>query len=140
MKRERPAEASYGERFHTMFPEKLYPLADATLPKATLPTLIWCWNNLDHRAFRALRQSDVARLLKCSQSSVGEALLLLEDRGFLQRRGSGPRQEWRLSLLASWVGTAGAYQAAKREREQGIAADAKRARFKPEVIDGGRDD
>lgn len=116
MKEERLPQASYGKPFMTMFHEDLLPLAtNASLPRATFPLLIWCWNNLSHENFQQFSQVEVAAYLKTSQPSISAALAELLNMGMVERQGKGVRQAWRLTPKTCWRGYAGQYRQRLRE-------------------------
>lgn len=102
----------------TLFADALMPLAmDRSAPSASFPVLTWCFAHLSHETWRSIRQEDIADVLGVSRPSVSQALAKLLEKGLVERKGAGPRQEWRLTPAASWRGTAGAYQ--KRLRNGG---------------------
>lgn len=119
---------SYGKPFMTVFAQALMPLAkDRDAPGGTMPVLVWAWENLSHETWRHLRQAGIAEELGLSPASVSAALGKLLEHRMLERRGAGPRQEWRLTPEASWRGTAGAYQKRRRMESRGLT-----------VVDGDR--
>ena len=112
---------SYGRPFMTVFAESLLPLAkDRQAPGASMAVLVWCWANLSHETWRQVRQAGIADELGVSQASVGAALAALLRHGQLERRGAGPRQEWRLTPEASWRGTVGQYHRRRRADARGL--------------------
>lgn len=119
MTHQRVPNSQYGVRFMTVFPEVLAAIArDRSAPGDALRVLMWCWDKLSHQQWRALRQVEVGGELGISQSSVAASLKFLLEHEMVERRGAGPRQEWRLSPEGSWVGYAGEWHKAKRTRGQ----------------------
>lgn len=105
----------------TLFAGALMPLAkDRDAPGGTMPVLTWCWENLSHEGWRQLRQVGIAEEMGLSQATVAAALAKLLEHGLIERRGAGPRQEWRLTPEASWKGTAGQYQRRRRLDQRGL--------------------
>lgn len=108
---------TYGRQFVVFFPETMMELArDRSTSSACFPVLTWAMQALSFERWMMLSQATVGEELGFGQSSIGRALSELEARGFLERRGSGPRQEWRLTPKGAWKGTAAAYQKERRKR------------------------
>ena len=76
---------------------------------------------LDWQEWRQLRQADLAEELEIAQPHISTALKELLELGILERRGSGPRQEWRLSLDTGWRGNVAEYweEATKKGKKPG---------------------
>jgi DNA-binding transcriptional ArsR family regulator len=115
MTAERRPEASYGRRFMVIFPEALRALyQDADAPGCAGRLLFWCFDNLSFEQWRTLRQVEVASAMGLAQTSISAGLRYLTERGLIEKRGAGPRQEWRVTTEGGWRGTAGQYQKARR--------------------------
>jgi hypothetical protein len=117
MATETRVEATYGRQFVVVFPDSMLEIArDRTASSACMPVLAWGLANMGFERWTMLAQERVGDELGFGQATVGKALRDLLERGFLERRGSGPRQEWRLTPKAAWMGTASSYQKARRTR------------------------
>jgi hypothetical protein len=114
---------TYGRQFVVMFPDAMMDLAvDRKASSAAIPVLLWMTKNIGHERFKMLTQPAVGEALGFAPTTIGKALADLLDRGYVEKRGGGPRQEWRVSLKSSWMGTAAAYQKAKRTRLQLVSS------------------
>jgi hypothetical protein len=101
-----------------VFPKVLAVIArDRAATGGTYRVLLWAWENLSYDQWRQVNQREIATDLSQSVGSVGDGFRYLRERELIERRGAGPRQEWRLTTEGGWMGTAGAYQ--KRRRETG---------------------
>ena len=110
-------QPSFERPFMVVFQDAALMIAkDGDAPGPCARVYLWALTALSHETWRALRQVEIAGELDVSVSSVSQSLAHLATRGLLERRGSGPRQEWRLSPDGSWRGTAGAYHKARRDR------------------------
>lgn len=108
---------SFGKQFMQVFPETMIEIGqDKTNGGAALKIYFWASTNLSWKTWKSLTQAEVGEQFGLSASSVGRALKFLADKGLLERRGSGPRQEWRLTPEGGWMGTAAQYQRELRDR------------------------
>ena len=144
MRYEQPRQTgNFGERFMYIFPEQLTALARRPgLHNDAMRVLVFAWDRLDFENFKQISQAAWARELgQMSQSTVGRCMGQLLELGHLERRGAGPRQEWRLNPVAAWRGSANRFHAVCRERGLEERRLPKRAgEVELGVIDGGGDD
>lgn len=117
MTQERQPGSSFGRPFMVVFKDVAGSLArDQEAPGDALRVLFWAMGGaLHHEQWRALRQTEVGGELGISGASVSRSLAYLLGRGLLERRGAGPRQEWRISPEGSWIGTPGQWHKRRRE-------------------------
>lgn len=122
------AAGSYGEAFVVVFQNAATQLAlDAEAPPQAARVYLWAiGGGLSFEKHRIISQAEVGEQLGCSQATVGRCLSYLKDRSLVERIGSGPRQQWRLTPGGAWRGTTGQYHRRKRD-------DAHRL----QVIEGG---
>lgn len=66
---------------------------------------------LDWKEWRMLNQAELGAELEIAQSHISTALRELLDVGVLERKGKGPRQEWRLTLDTGWRGNVAQFAA-----------------------------
>lgn len=117
MTQERQPGSSFGRAFMVVFKDVAASLArDQDAPGDALRVLFWGMGGaLHHEQWRALRQAEVGGELGISGATVSRCLSYLLGVGLVERRGAGPRQEWRLSPEGSWVGAPGGWHKRRRE-------------------------
>ena len=114
---------SFGRQFMVVFPDVLAQVAsDRTAPNNTVAVLVMLWSRLSPDRWGLISQREVAEAMGVSDASVSRAMSALVAHGLIEKRGAGPRTEWRLVPEAGWKGGAGAYQKAIRERGRAAAA------------------
>jgi DNA-binding transcriptional ArsR family regulator len=84
----------------------------------TLRLLFLAPSRLDWREWRQLNQYEIASLLGTKQPSISRALKELLAAGLIERRGSGPRQEWRLMPELGWRGNVASFAAEAERRKK----------------------
>lgn len=100
-----------------LFPDAAETLAaDDTGTPSMARVYLWSVRNLSFDRWTMLSQREVGQRMHLSQATIGRALADLAVRGFLDRRGAGPRQEWKLTPKGAWMGTAASYQKELRAR------------------------
>lgn len=121
---ERAKGSTYGRQFMIIFQDNIAALAaDKDAPATMFKALLWCLSSLSHREWRTIRQQEAADTMGLSMATVSRGLQELLKRKIVERRGAGPRQEWRLTTEGSFVGTAGQYHAARRLEQAGDTND-----------------
>ncbi len=114
----RPPSKSFMRGFMVVFDTAVEALAMRvrSAPALRLFLLLSGDRRLDFESWRQLHQERLAAELGTDRAVISRALKELLAVGVLERRGSNPRIEWRLSLDVGWRGSAGSYQDAKRKR------------------------
>jgi len=108
--RRRPAE-SFGGRFMILFHDAVKQAVKEFRSGSTLRVLLALTDVLDWRAWRLIDQVKLAGDLGLDRAQVTRALLLLLERGYVQRRGSRSRSEWRLCQKLGWRGDVKSFHA-----------------------------
>jgi hypothetical protein len=121
--RRRPSE-SFGGRFMILFHDAVKQAVREFRSGPTLRVLLELTNVLDWRAWRRIDQSALAADLELDRAQVTRALLLLLEKGYVQRRGLRSQYEWRLCQKLGWRGDVKSFHAhaagLKAEREPAL--------------------
>lgn len=125
------SQQTFGQgRFHVVFDEPLEELVQRIKTFPGMKVFYRLPRYLTWTEFRPLKQDDLAREVGIARSSASRALVELEALGIIERKGTGPVTQWRLSMVWGWRGNPASYHKAKRER-----ADKQRPKLK--VVTGG---
>ncbi len=121
--RRRPYE-SFGGRFMILFHGAVNQAVKEFRSGPTLRVLLALTAVLDWRAWRLVDQAELAGELDLHRSQVTTAMLILLEKGYVQRRGSRNRAEWRLCQKLGWRGDVKSFHAhaagVKAEREPAL--------------------
>jgi len=121
----------YPWTFCTMSTPAIRALARRIRTATALRLFLTLPDILDWHEWRHLNQIQLGEELGTAQSNISAALKQLLEIGVLQRKGSGPRQEWRLSLDLGWRGNVADF--AKEAAAQGKSFP-KRLRGQPKQM------
>jgi DNA-binding transcriptional ArsR family regulator len=113
---ERHPGRSYGMQFHTTFTQEATKIAKLATGAATLRLFIVLPDHLSYTAYRRLDQTKIGAELDMNHSTVSRALKELTELGVVERRGSGPVVEWKLSPDYGWRGHVDAFHVEQRKR------------------------
>jgi len=97
-------------------------IASQVRSSTALRLLLILPSRLDWRDWRQLNQSELASTIHSYQANVSRGLKELLALGMLERRGAGPRQEWRLTQTLGWRGNVASFAAEAERRKKTKAA------------------
>jgi hypothetical protein len=120
---------SYGVTFHTSFYEETAKIAKGISSGPTLRVMLILPTILDYQTWRLIDQIKLGAELGIAQSSVSRSLAELEQIGYVEKRGTKSRTEWRLSSDYGWKGSVDSYH--QFQRSKGAETSPERPATKP---------
>lgn len=107
---------SYGVQFSTTFIAEQAKLAQGISSGPTLRVMLLLPTLLDYVQWRRLDQVKLGTTLGINQGTVSKALKELLRIGYVEKNGTGPTTEWRLSSNYGWKGSVDSYHQFQRSR------------------------
>jgi DNA-binding HxlR family transcriptional regulator len=116
---------SYGKGFMIVFLDAMEQAAERINSACTLKLLMRLPRHIDFTNFRPIRQVKLAEEIGVTDGAISRSMRELLELGLVERKGSGPRQLWRLSTDWGWNGSADQYHAFRGGRMKGKEPPAK---------------
>lgn len=102
--------------FHTAFDEPTARIAREATTAAALKVFLILPAHLSYTTFRRLDQRKLGAELGLDDSTISRALKQLHSLGAIERKGTGPVTEWKLSPDYGWRGDVDSFHAEQRRR------------------------
>ena len=116
---------TYGRGFMIVFLDAMEQAAERIESAITLKLLMRLPRYIDFTNFRPISQTKLAEEMSVGAGSISRGMNELLELGLVERKGSGPRQTWRLSTDWGWNGSADQYHAFRGGRMKGKEPPAK---------------
>ena len=116
---------TYGKGFMIVFLDAMEQAAERINSACTLKLLMRLPRHIDFTNFRPIRQVQLAQEIGVTDGAISRSMRELLELGLVERKGSGPRQTWRLSTDWGWNGTTDQYHAFRGGRMKGKEPPAK---------------
>lgn len=113
---QRTPRRSFGRMFQVSFLDEAAKLAVKVRSAATFKVLLILPRHLSYMQYRRLDQRKLGAELGLDAASVSRAMKELHSFGVVDRRGTGPVTEWKLTPEFGWYGDVASYHATRRAR------------------------